>query len=181
MTGSIGRHIGTGELSSVRGRLTPGSVRVPDAIGVVAVAALAGGLDKGTAGDRYQVVLHVDAAALRNGQTFLRERRTATQVRAAEAQRARSRGNADGRGFWGRTSGRGEYVPAGNADDNGTPWTSAVAPDGRSLYASGSGSGFVAQRRRSTRLPWSTGAGNFSLRNFRICSIRASSASPVRN
>ena len=41
----------------MRGRLTPGSVRVgavPDAIGVVAVAALAGGLDKGTAGDRYQ-------------------------------------------------------------------------------------------------------------------------------
>ena len=38
--------------------------RQADAIGVVAEAALAGGLDKGTAGDRYQVVLHVDAAAL---------------------------------------------------------------------------------------------------------------------
>ena len=35
-----------------------------DAIGVVSEAALAGGLDKGTAGDRYQVVLHVDAPAL---------------------------------------------------------------------------------------------------------------------
>ena len=38
--------------------------RQADAIGMVAEAALAGGLDKGTAGDRYQVVLHVDAEAL---------------------------------------------------------------------------------------------------------------------
>ena len=38
--------------------------RQADAIALVAEAALAGGLDKGTAGDRYQVVLHVDAAAL---------------------------------------------------------------------------------------------------------------------
>ena len=35
-----------------------------DAVGMVAEAALAGGLDKGTAADRYQVVLHVDAEAL---------------------------------------------------------------------------------------------------------------------
>ena len=141
---------------------------MPDAIGVVvAVAALAGGLDKGTAGDRYQVVL---PSTLRNGQTFLRERRTAAQVRAAEARRARSRGNADGRGFWGRTSGRGEYV---------TRWNAEVAPDGRSLYASGP----VLSLSRST-LNDCLGhpvPGNFSLRNFRICSIRASSASPVRN
>ena len=38
--------------------------RQADAIGMVAEAALAGGLDKGTAADRYQVVLHVDAEAL---------------------------------------------------------------------------------------------------------------------
>ena len=38
--------------------------RQADAIGVVAECALAGGLDRGTAGDRYQVVLHVDAGAL---------------------------------------------------------------------------------------------------------------------
>ena len=38
--------------------------RQADAIGTVAEAALAGGLDRGTAGDRYQVVLHVDAEAL---------------------------------------------------------------------------------------------------------------------
>ena len=34
------------------------------AIGLLAESALSGGLDKGTAGDRYQVVLHVDGAAL---------------------------------------------------------------------------------------------------------------------
>ncbi len=37
--------------------------RRADAIGRVAEAALAGGLDKGTRGDRYQVVLHVDATS----------------------------------------------------------------------------------------------------------------------
>ena len=38
--------------------------RQADAIGTLAEAALAGGLDRGTAGDRYQVVLHVDTEAL---------------------------------------------------------------------------------------------------------------------
>ena len=38
--------------------------RRADALGRVAEAALAAGLDPGTAGDRYQVVLHVDAATL---------------------------------------------------------------------------------------------------------------------
>ncbi len=38
--------------------------RQADAIGVIAECALAGGLDRGTAGDRYQVVVHVDAGAL---------------------------------------------------------------------------------------------------------------------
>ena len=37
--------------------------RRADALALVAEAALAGGLDRGTAGDRYQVVLHVDASA----------------------------------------------------------------------------------------------------------------------
>ena len=35
-----------------------------DALGVIAECALSGGLDRGTAGDRYQVVVHVDADAL---------------------------------------------------------------------------------------------------------------------
>ena len=38
--------------------------RQADALGVVAESALAGGLDRGTAGDRYQVVVHVDADVL---------------------------------------------------------------------------------------------------------------------
>ena len=38
--------------------------RQADAIGVLAECALAGGLDRGTAGDRYQVVVHVDAGTL---------------------------------------------------------------------------------------------------------------------
>ena len=38
--------------------------RQADALGAVAECALAGGLDRGTAGDRYQVVVHVDADAL---------------------------------------------------------------------------------------------------------------------
>ena len=37
--------------------------RQADAMGTLAEAALAGGLDRGMAGDRYQVVLHVDAEA----------------------------------------------------------------------------------------------------------------------
>ena len=41
--------------------------RQADALGVVAECALAGGLDGGTAGDRYQVVVHADAAALAEG------------------------------------------------------------------------------------------------------------------
>ncbi len=38
--------------------------RQADALGMVAECALAGGLDGGTAGDRYQVVVHADAATL---------------------------------------------------------------------------------------------------------------------
>ncbi len=45
------------------GEVTAGQARA-DALGLVAEAALAGGLDPGTRGDRYQVVVHVDAEAL---------------------------------------------------------------------------------------------------------------------
>ena len=43
--------------------------RRADALALMAEAALAGGLDRGTAGDRYQVVLHVDAAVNRDAET----------------------------------------------------------------------------------------------------------------
>ena len=78
--------------------------RQADAIALLAEAALAGGLDKGAAGDRYQVVLHVDAAALA-------ERRdvpagTSDDAAAGSGPRA-----------------LGEDVPAG------TPGTMSAAPD----------------------------------------------------
>ncbi len=41
--------------------------RRADALGLVAESALAGGLDSGTRGDRYQVVVHVEAAASGRG------------------------------------------------------------------------------------------------------------------
>ena len=41
--------------------VTPGQRRA-DALGLLAEAALAADLDRGTAGDRYQVVLHVEAS-----------------------------------------------------------------------------------------------------------------------
>ena len=41
--------------------------RQADALSLVAESALAAGLDRGTAGDRYQVVLHVDAETLGTG------------------------------------------------------------------------------------------------------------------
>ncbi len=39
-----------------------------DALGLVAESALAGGLDRGSAGDRYQVVVHVNEAELEGGE-----------------------------------------------------------------------------------------------------------------
>jgi hypothetical protein len=44
--------------------VTPGQRRA-DALGLLAESALASDLDRGTAGDRYQVVLHVDEATLK--------------------------------------------------------------------------------------------------------------------
>ena len=56
-----------GATEEAAGELEPSfAQRQADALGVVAESALAGGLDRGTAGDRYQVVVHVDADALRN-------------------------------------------------------------------------------------------------------------------
>ena len=47
--------------------------RQADALGRLAECALAGGLDRGTAGDRYQVVLHVDAETLKEDAETVRE------------------------------------------------------------------------------------------------------------
>ena len=68
--------------------------RQADAIGLLAECALAGGLDRGTAGDRYQVVVHVDAGAL------------------AEA-RDDPAGTSESTASDSEPTGDGEYVPAG--------------------------------------------------------------------
>ena len=53
------------DVAAVEEQLAPTFAhRQADAIGLLAECALAGGLDRGTAGDRYQVVVHVDAGAL---------------------------------------------------------------------------------------------------------------------
>ena len=88
--------------------------RQADAIGVVAEAALAGGLDKGTAGDRYQVVLHVDAPAL-------------AEPRDVPAGTPGTTSAAAGR------SGDGSPLGAEAPLPHGTQPPSAVAPDGQAL------------------------------------------------
>ena len=55
------------DVSPAEGADTSFGQRQADALGLVAESALAAGLDRGTAGDRYQVVLHVDAGMLGTG------------------------------------------------------------------------------------------------------------------
>ena len=96
--------------------------RQADALGVIAECALAGGLDRGTAGDRYQVVVHVDADALVEAPDVpagtstasapgSRRRVDADDNRAgngaARQRPARFRGNAGGGAPWHRPAGRG--------------------------------------------------------------------------
>jgi 5-methylcytosine-specific restriction endonuclease McrA len=75
-----------------------------DALGLVAEAALHGGMDPGAPGDRYQVVVHVDAAVLANaeapGQSLLadtgRVSAETSQRLACDASRVVMRHDADG-------------------------------------------------------------------------------------
>ncbi|MCY3846902.1 MAG: DUF222 domain-containing protein [Acidobacteria bacterium] len=116
--------------------------RQADAIGMVAEAALAGGLDKGTAADRYQVVLHVDAEALAGP----RDVPAGTSAHAAAGTGERQRGrdvaaetsdsamaNADPR----RCD---EYVPAGTRRGSSRRWRRTTGPcPGAGRGSSGSG------------------------------------------
>ena len=64
-----------------------------DALGVIAECALSGGLDRGTAGDRYQVVVHVDAEALTEAPDVpagTSEAATLVSARRGDGQRARA-------------------------------------------------------------------------------------------
>ena len=97
--------------------------RQADAIGVVVEAALAGGLDKGTAGDRYQVVLHVDAAALAEPRE--RDVPAGTSVGSeAGSEPGAHGGDVPAGTLAGAVSATGPHgcggdVPAGNAGDDG--------------------------------------------------------------
>ena len=67
--------------------------RQADALGVIAECALSGGLDRGTAGDRYQVVVHVDADALTEAHDVpagTSETATLVPVRGGAGQEARA-------------------------------------------------------------------------------------------
>ena len=70
--------------------------RRADALGRVAEAALSAQLDPGTAGDRYQVVLHVDAATLAHGAATAQGANHPTYVPAGTRRPA---GGADGSGL----------------------------------------------------------------------------------
>ena len=90
--------------------------RRADALGVVAESALAGGLDKGTAGDRYQVVVHVDADTLatsaEDGEPSADGAATASLNASAADTAAGDGGGTDAtRDAEGRPAGL--YVPAG--------------------------------------------------------------------
>ena len=76
--------------------------RQADAMGMVAEFALAGGLDRGTAGDRYQVVVHVDSGALAD----------ARDVPA---------GTPEGAASDGEPTDVGEHVPAGTPVHGSVP------------------------------------------------------------
>ena len=78
--------------------------RQADAMGTVAECALAGGLDRGTAGDRYQVVVHVDAGALAEAPDVPAgtPRGTESDAEHGGGSQPRSRGNAGGTHHTGR-------------------------------------------------------------------------------
>ena len=155
--------------------------RRADALGMVAECALAGGLDKGTAGDRYQVVVHVDAdtlagdgeqrenhaAAARPGNSAVDDGAavdSAVVNRAAVERAAAGRPDESPAGG-GATAGPGpetpaRYVPAGTyrrRAEEVSPTAdegSAALPDGPSRFVPDVDR---APRRRRTACPGPTG------------------------
>ena len=97
--------------------------RRADALGMVAECALAGGLDKGTAGDRYQVVVHVDADTLADGGEEEEERVAGRRlgdgavVDGAAVDRAAASRPDVSPAVGGATAGRGPETPAPDVPD----------------------------------------------------------------
>ena len=103
--------------------------RRADALGVVAESALAGKLDPGTAGDRYQVTVHVDAAALVGpeiaaGAISAAARSTRAAAREPSAPAAVANGSA---------------IPDASAISAETRSTKATAPEGNAQPAAAAG------------------------------------------
>ena len=110
--GAAGVDAAANEVAEAADVLAPSfAQRQADAIGVVAERALAGGLDRGAAGDRYQVVVHVDADALVADSG---ERRRSEMVRRPNERTA----GAAARGGRGAAQ---EDVPAGTSAASYTP------------------------------------------------------------
>ena len=106
--------------------------RRADALGAVAECALAGGLDRGTAGDRYQVVVHVDADTLAAGAED-GERSTdgaaTARPNASAADTARDAGDRP----------HGPYVPAGTYGPCGAAPGSTDEPSPEEALGAGGG------------------------------------------
>ena len=73
--------------------------RRADALGLVAESALAGGLDPGTPGDRYQVSVHVDADALCSREAVRAATRVSAETRADNAPASEPAVSASAPGF----------------------------------------------------------------------------------
>ena len=115
--------------------------RQADAMGVIAESALAGGLDRGTAGDRYQVVVHVDADALvaNSGEPRRSEMVRRPNERTAGAAARGGRGAAQ------------EDVPAGTSAASYAPGRPGGVTQMSAGSALGEGNVRRAQLRTSAR------------------------------
>ena len=118
--------------------------RRADALGVLAECALAGGLDKGTAGDRYQVVVHVDADTLaedvEQGERGADGAATARpNAAAADPVAGDGTGTDAARDAGGRPAG--PYVPAGTSvlPLRSVPGASQPARTGRTVFPAAAG------------------------------------------
>ena len=105
--------------------------RRADALGTVAECALAGGLDRGTAGDRYQVVVHVDADTLAEGGQA-GERRAAGDRTGESAPAAGGAGAARGHETPARYVPAGTYRRSAGAVSHAADKASPALPDGPS-------------------------------------------------
>ena len=122
------------------------SQRRADALGVVAESALAGKLDPGAAGDRYQVTVHVDAAALAAGETAPETARdTAFDAPEISAETCAGAPAAAASAPGGRTRG-----PAGRPCRANATAAAASAPGAAAAGCAAADAGAVSAETRGT-------------------------------